>query len=151
MLNPKELNHSPEKEKAFSEGLPLQLVFSNSANQKVSNIRLDGFNSSLSTFVYNSTEYNKNGLPYGDYHYELTYSDDNTLFVEKSDNVYPEKPVEKYMYRLENNKLNKYKQLSGDEYQLIGNFAPDSKNSVFFDSDNKSSLINNITLRESSL
>ncbi|MCI1273945.1 MAG: hypothetical protein LKG27_05880 [Clostridiaceae bacterium] len=142
---------SEGKKKATSNGLPLQFTYSDPASQTVTSVKLDGFRSTAATCSYNSMKYNSQGSLRASHHYNVMAADENSLYIEESDNFNNNASVRKSLIRLENGVINRYDQIDDKKYQLVGSYSNNGDNSVVLESEDSKATLKNIKVKATAL
>jgi len=151
-ITPDTVEPAEGKKKAKVEDLPLQMIYSNPDKQTATAIKFNGFKSSETSFSYDAVQYGKSNSIKSSTHYDLTYIDNNTLFVEKYDNFNPEKETQNEVLKINNDKIERLVNIGGNNYALANTYSKgDGIQSIFVDSENSSSEITDVKIKSSSL
>lgn len=149
---PEDIAPAEGKNHAVVDNLPLQMIYSNPNRKTVTALKFDGFNSSEKSFAFDAIEYKGTGSLKSSTHYDCTYLDGKSLFVEKYDNFAPEGNSKTEILQIDGNSVKRFANVGNNQYSLANTYTKgDMPQSIFIDSENSSSEITDIKVKSSSL
>ncbi len=140
------------KNQAVVDNLPLQMIYSNPKTKTVTALNFDGFNSSDKSFAFDAIEYKNTGSIKSSTHYDFTYLDGKSLFVEKYDNFAPDAGRKTEILQIDGSSVQRLINIGENKYSPANTYTKgDLPQSIFIDSENSSSEITDIKVKSSSL